>query len=69
MDLGVQSVSDYKCIGCVACEEDDHPEDTVYKCKFDNTILTFNVETKTPCKHFHPEDYIRALNADSITRD
>ena len=59
----------YHCEDCIACEVDDHPEDTIYRCKFDNAILAFNVETKSPCNRFHPEEYIKALNADSITRD
>jgi len=60
----------YHCEDCIACYLIDHPEEPPeYRCKFDNAILRFNVETKSPCTRFHPEEYIRALNADSVTRD
>jgi len=59
----------YHCEDCKYLIEDDHPEESVYKCAHNDAILTFDVKEKIPCKLFHPEEYIRALNADSVTRD
>lgn len=61
----IMKSNEYHCIDCVACEDVDDPEQTVYKCKFDNQNLVFDVETKTPCKRFMPEDYIKAINYDT----
>jgi hypothetical protein len=64
-------MSDYRCIHCVACEEQDNvTTHSMYKCQFDddNEPLKFNVGIKIPCTRFIPSDYIRALNADSVTR-
>lgn len=56
--------NEYKCIDCVACKEADS-EELVYKCKFDNEPLTFDVNKKTPCNRFIPEEYIKSLNYDT----
>jgi len=55
---------DYHCIDCVACKDDINPTKNIYRCKFDGKELKFDVETKTPCKRFMPEDYIKAINYD-----
>lgn len=52
----------YHCEDCVACDEENNT------CKFDNNNLDFDITTKTPCTRFIPEEYIEALNADSLER-
>ena len=59
----------YHCEDCIWLSADDHPEVTAHTCTLTGKIVSFDPSTKTPCKGFHPEEYIRALNADSTTRD
>lgn len=59
----------YHCEDCryLAMYEKIEPCTTV--CEATGETVTHDVTSKTPCKDFHPDAYIRALNADSITRD
>jgi len=55
----------------MGCEEQVNIKThVVYKCQFDHDDkeLKFDVGTKIPCARFIPADYIRALNADAVTR-
>jgi hypothetical protein len=62
-------MNEYHCEDCLFLIDEDNPEQYSYRCSFDDSIIQFNIQTKSPCKRFHPEEYIRALNADSVMRD